>query len=228
MWNDGAGAGGGGISRIFQTPDYQKQSLSPNARSALAGHRGVPDVSFNADPINSAILVYISAGASVGIPAGYYLIGGTSEGAPSWAGIVADLNQYAGAPLGFLNPALYALGGRGLFHDFGHDVTVGNNSFRRRAGLQCDRRLGPRHRLGDTRVQSPSRPLVGIQRSMRPLAQARTKIGTASRHAAATMAYCPGAQQYAAIGVFWPTGNDRRRPWRPVSLWGAAVGAARH
>ena len=64
-----------------------------------------------------------------GIPAGYYLIGGTSEGAPSWAGIVADLNQYAGVPLGFLNPALYALGGRGLFHDFGHDVTIGSNSF---------------------------------------------------------------------------------------------------
>lgn len=129
VWSDGAGAGGGGVSQVFQTPDYQKQWLPPNARLALAGHRGIPDVSFNADPINSAILVYISAGASVGIPAGYYLVGGTSEGAPSWAGIVADLNQYAGAPLGFLNPALYALGGRGLFPDFGHDVTVGNNSF---------------------------------------------------------------------------------------------------
>jgi subtilase family serine protease len=129
VWNNAAGAGGGGVSQVFQTPDYQKQWLSPSTRAALAGHRGIPDVSFNADSINSAILVYISAGASVGIPAGYYLIGGTSEGAPSWAGIVADLNQYAGVPLGFLNPALYALGGRGLFHDFGHDVTVGNNSF---------------------------------------------------------------------------------------------------
>jgi subtilase family serine protease len=39
------------------------------------------------------------------------------------------LNQYAGAPLGFLNPALYALGRQGLFYDLGHDITVGNNSF---------------------------------------------------------------------------------------------------
>ena len=31
------------------------------------------------------------------------------------------------------------------------------------------------------------------------------KIGTASRHAAATMASCGGAQQYTAIEVFWPT-----------------------
>jgi len=125
VWNDAAGAGGGGVSQVFQAPDYQKQWLSPNVRSALAGHRGIPDVSFNADPIYSAILVYISAG----VPAGYYFIGGTSEGAPSWAGIVADLNQYAGFPLGFLNPALYAVGGEGLFHDFGHDVTIGSNSF---------------------------------------------------------------------------------------------------
>ena len=41
--------------------------------------------------------------------AGYYFIGGTSEGSPQWAGIVADLDQYAGKPLGFLNGALYAV-----------------------------------------------------------------------------------------------------------------------
>jgi ribosomal-protein-alanine N-acetyltransferase len=54
--------------------------------------------------------------------------GGTSEGSPTWAGIVADLNQFAGHPLGFLNPKLYALGRRGGIYDFFHDVTTGNNS----------------------------------------------------------------------------------------------------
>jgi subtilase family serine protease len=79
-------------------------------------------VSWNADP-NTAILVYTSfLGAS---QAGYYFIGGTSEGSPSWAGVVADLDQLAGRGIGLLDPYAYALGasGRGF-----HDVTVGNNS----------------------------------------------------------------------------------------------------
>jgi subtilase family serine protease len=46
---------------------------------------------------------------------------------PQWAGIVADLNQFAGHPLGFLNAKLYALGGRGRIYDFLNDVTIGNN-----------------------------------------------------------------------------------------------------
>jgi subtilase family serine protease len=60
--------------------------------------------------------------------AGFYSICGTSEGSPQWAGIVADLNQFAGRPLGFLNPALYALGGSGRFSTVGRDITVGNNA----------------------------------------------------------------------------------------------------
>jgi subtilase family serine protease len=84
----------------------------------------VPDISYNADCYN-AILVYLSfLGPD---SAGWYTICGTSEGSPQWAGIVADLNQYAGRPLGLLNPALYAAGGFGQFYHFGRDITVGNN-----------------------------------------------------------------------------------------------------
>jgi subtilase family serine protease len=80
-------------------------------------------VSYNADP-NTAILVYESfLGPS---NSGFYFIGGTSEGSPQWAGIVADGNQLAGHPLGFLNPKLYAIGqGSGLFHD----ITFGSNAY---------------------------------------------------------------------------------------------------
>jgi subtilase family serine protease len=134
VWDDvstGAGAGGGGVSEIFPIPAYQQQALSPRARAILGGHRGVPDISYNADDYSSSILVYTSflAPSQGSAAVGYYLIGGTSEGAPQWAGIVADLNQYAHAPLGFLNPKLYALGGAGLFPAFGHDVTTGNNGY---------------------------------------------------------------------------------------------------
>jgi subtilase family serine protease len=134
VWDDvstNAGAGGGGISQLFQTPDYQLLTLPPAARPELDGHRGVPDVAYNADDENSAILIYASFLSQVDGPAsvGYYLIGGTSEGAPQWAGIVADLNQFGHAALGFLNPKLYALGELGLFPKFGHDITQDNNGY---------------------------------------------------------------------------------------------------
>jgi subtilase family serine protease len=125
VWsNDGCCAGGGGISQVFKAPAYQEFSLPRKVRAQLGGMRGLPDISYNADCFN-VILVYLSYLGPGN--AGYYGICGTSEGSPQWAGIVADLNQYAGRPLGFLNPALYALGGFGRFSSFGRDVTVGNN-----------------------------------------------------------------------------------------------------
>jgi subtilase family serine protease len=126
VWNDaGCCAGGGGISQLFKAPDYQRHSLPHKVRERLGGMRGLPDVSYNADCVN-AIMVYLSyLGPG---EAGYYGICGTSEGSPQWAGIVADLDQYAGRPLGFLNPALYALGGFGRFSSFGRDITVGDNA----------------------------------------------------------------------------------------------------
>jgi subtilase family serine protease len=66
----------------------------------------------------------------LGVPAMFaLLIGGTSEGSPQGAGIIADANQLAGHSLGFLNPTLYALGALGAQDEFFHDITVGNNSF---------------------------------------------------------------------------------------------------
>jgi subtilase family serine protease len=129
VWNDAnfgfVAAGGGGISQVFSIPEYQEKSLSPQLQATLAGHRGIPDVSYNADGF-SAILIYVSFLGPTAT--GYTFAGGTSEGSPQWAGIVADLNQVAGHPLGFLNGKLYALGGRGKIYDFLHDVTVGTNA----------------------------------------------------------------------------------------------------
>ena len=123
VWNS-SGAGGGGVSQQFREPLYQK--LLPNSvQKMFQNHRGIPDVAYNADP-NTAILVY--AGFVPGA-AGYYFIGGTSEGSPQWAGIIADANQLAGHPLGFLNLKLYSLSalvGQSLFF---HDITIGNNGF---------------------------------------------------------------------------------------------------
>jgi subtilase family serine protease len=124
VWNNSLGAGGGGVSQQFTEPLYQK--LLPNSvQKALGNYRGIPDVAYNADP-NTAILVY--AGFLPGA-AGYYFIGGTSEGSPQWAGIIADANQLAGHPLGFLNVKLYPLAALVGQSQFFHDITIGNNSF---------------------------------------------------------------------------------------------------
>jgi subtilase family serine protease len=121
-WNDFNGAaGGGGISQQFEEPSYQ-YSLPGAVQQTLNHYRGIPDVAYNADG-NTPILVYLSFIGPQN--AGFYFIGGTSEGSPQWAGIVADANQAAGHPLGFLNPKLYAIGEQsGLFND----VTFGSNA----------------------------------------------------------------------------------------------------
>ena len=41
-----------------------------------------------------------------------YRIGGTSLSSPLFAGVMADADQAAGTPLGFVNPLLYKLAGR--------------------------------------------------------------------------------------------------------------------
>jgi len=130
VWNDASFLApfgtGGGISQVFSEPEYQQRGLPQQVQATLGGYRGIPDISYNADGNGSPILIYLSALGPAN--AGFYFIGGTSEGSPQWAGIAADLNQLVGHPLGFLNPRLYALGGRGALADLVHDVTFGNNS----------------------------------------------------------------------------------------------------
>jgi len=54
-----------------------------------------------------AALVYPLATDKQGV---FCCVGGTSAAAPSWAGMVALMNQMHGQRAGFLNPRLYELG----------------------------------------------------------------------------------------------------------------------
>lgn len=126
VWNNSLGAGGGGVSQQFSEPLYQKLLLN-SVQKTLGNHRGIPDIAYNADP-STAILIYVGFFPNPN-DNGYYIIGGTSEGSPQWAGIIADANQLAGHPLGFLNLKLYSLGALVGQSQFFHDITNGNNSF---------------------------------------------------------------------------------------------------
>ena len=78
---------GGGASIYEAMPLYQTSYLSgTNLLTLNKGKRAIPDVSYNADNANSPVGVYTN---------GYwYAVGGTSAGAPQWAGITALFAQY--------------------------------------------------------------------------------------------------------------------------------------
>ncbi len=134
-WNDtaasiatstgGLSASGGGVSTVFAKPAWQ------TALTFADGQRDVPDVSLNASPdhdgslICSQAAVTSSGSSATSCSAGFRdsagnlsPVGGTSVGAPAFAGIVAILNQATqSGGLGNINPTLYSLGGTGAFHD---------------------------------------------------------------------------------------------------------------
>jgi subtilase family serine protease len=111
---------GGGTSRLFAQPSYQA-GVVPNALATAHGLRSqpmrvVPDVSMLGDP-NTGFRVGQTQTFSDGAYYDEYRIGGTSLSSPLMAGVMALAQQRAGAPIGFANPALYALGAAAL-----HDV----------------------------------------------------------------------------------------------------------
>lgn len=104
--------GGGGISRVFSQPSYQRgitDGVVDGSDPSLTGTQGraVPDISALADP-NTGFLVGQTQTFSNGTYYDEYRIGGTSLAAPLMAGMAAVANQHAGHDLGFLNPRIYA------------------------------------------------------------------------------------------------------------------------
>lgn len=117
VWNTGRGSGGG-LSTVFDKPAYQ---VGPGVANSTK--RNVPDVALMADPIGPGYFI-VQSGITT-------TIGGTSASAPSWAGILALVQQRnQNIRLGNANFRIYALGsnqaagGPKVFND----VTVGNNS----------------------------------------------------------------------------------------------------
>jgi hypothetical protein len=126
VWNwwstsQGANAGGGGISITnFSIPAYQ-QPVNMSSNNASTALRNSPDVALTADNV----YVVADNGQSENL-------GGTSCAAPLWAAFTALINQQAAQmgsnSVGFLNPALYAIGLSSNYTACFHDITSGNNT----------------------------------------------------------------------------------------------------
>jgi hypothetical protein len=122
-WSETVGgtleASGGGISTIYPIPAWQ-QGVSMLKNGGSTAKRNLPDVAMVAENVE----VFAENGNQP--------VNGTSVAAPLWAGFAALANQQAvangGSTLGFLNPALYAIGkGSGYSSSF-HDITVGHTT----------------------------------------------------------------------------------------------------
>jgi len=136
---------GGGYSILFPRPAFQSTlppgstfvGSSVGAPGPNSNMRGIPDVAYQASS-RTGVLVYMSlprtttsgtgCGGASPCSIGWYTVGGTSSGAPQWAGLIAMGDQMAGHDLGYLNPALYQIANNPTMYaaDF-HDVTIGNN-----------------------------------------------------------------------------------------------------
>jgi len=120
VWNWGNNEGsGGGVSTYYSIPGWQS-NVSMTANLGSSTMRNIPDVALTAD----GVLVVHGNGSSG-------TFGGTSCAAPLWAGFMALINQQAAlagqAPIGFINPAIYALARGSNYLASFRDITNGNN-----------------------------------------------------------------------------------------------------
>jgi subtilase family serine protease len=132
VWNDSAGAGGGGLSGVFSRPSFQN-----GVAKVTGSHRGTPDISMTAAH-NGAAWVYQTFDPDKAHD-GWGLVAGTSEATPIFAGIVALADQKAHHDLGLINPKLYWMAEHGAAHNGIVDVTSGNNSFNNVTGYNATR-----------------------------------------------------------------------------------------
>jgi subtilase family serine protease len=105
---DGTAGSEGGISAIYNEPQWQADSAAQSAielaapKEGLLYARGVPDLS----SVAQAVIIYTSSTPSLSGAD----VAGTSAASPVMAGFVADLDGDLGSPQGFLDPDLYDIG----------------------------------------------------------------------------------------------------------------------
>jgi subtilase family serine protease len=127
---------GGGPSRFEKAAAYQQMVSNSERRIA-------PDVSYNSGTFVAIVCTVPSTGQQQ-----WLLEGGTSAGAPQWAGLFAITNQLRVAggahTLDGASQTLPALYSPALAGDF-HDITTGSNGFAAGPGFDVATGLGTPH-----------------------------------------------------------------------------------
>jgi subtilase family serine protease len=113
---------GGGVSAYEGEPGYQSTYPIPST----GGKRGIPDVSYDADP-NTGVAVYDTT--SYYGKKGWFQVGGTSMGSPQWAGLAALADQGRSQSLSgnnLVSSILYNAAASAYGSNY-RDITLGTN-----------------------------------------------------------------------------------------------------
>lgn len=119
-------SGGGGASAFFTKPAFQVGTGVPSDSA-----RDVPDVSLNAAASHDGYLFCSQGLCTNGFrnASGYLdVVGGTSVATPTFAALLALVEQKTGSRLANANPVIYGLANSTYYGNVFHDVTTGNNS----------------------------------------------------------------------------------------------------
>jgi hypothetical protein len=112
--------GSGGIGAPTPIP-YWQQPVNMSSNQGSTVWRNVPDVALAAENV---LLIFDNGVTNAQT--------GTSLAAPLWAAFTALVNEQAEQngqpPVGFVNPAIYAIGQSSLYASCFHDVASGNNT----------------------------------------------------------------------------------------------------
>ncbi|MBA4697479.1 MAG: S53 family peptidase [Legionella sp.] len=120
---------GGGLSAYQPQPAYQKGFPIPENTT---NKRGVPDVAYNANP-NTGFSVYNTYQNP-----GWLVIGGTSAGAPQWAGVLAVAKSASPTKLENMHALIYNIARLHYSNTF-NDITTGTNGS---CGYYCSAQVG--------------------------------------------------------------------------------------
>ena len=136
---------GGGESKYEPIPSYQlgwntasvTNSGGTNSTNNLTS-RGVPDVSYVADPYTGVSVYFTDPSTKVG---GWYVFGGTSAGAHQWAALLARRSALGNAGTNLFNSVAYSAAKTSYATIF-RDVSSGSNGFVAKGGYDVVTGLG--------------------------------------------------------------------------------------
>jgi subtilase family serine protease len=128
----GWSSSGGGVSRYETLPSYQ-------AGWNVNTGRGVPDVSYDADPY-TGVSVYFTD-PTLKASGGWYVFGGTSAGAPQWAALLARRASLGRTGSSSFQSLLYGTA-KTSYAALLRDVLSGSNGYRAVTGYDLVTGLG--------------------------------------------------------------------------------------